>query len=50
MQSSCERNRWPVAEVLTGNDQPATRFATKDRPQYARLSEVLCHGDILVVW
>ncbi|MFT4126109.1 MAG: recombinase family protein [Gordonia sp. (in: high G+C Gram-positive bacteria)] len=46
----CERNGWPVAEVLTDNDRSATRFATKDRPQYARLSEVLRPGDVLVVW
>lgn len=46
----CERNGWPVADVLTDNDRSATRFATKDRPQYARLGEVLRPGDVLVVW
>lgn len=46
----CERNGWPVAEVLTDNDRSATRFAAKDHPQYARLSEVLRPGDVLVVW
>lgn len=46
----CDRNGWPVADVLTDNDRSATRFATKDRPQYARLSEVLHPGDVLVVW
>jgi DNA invertase Pin-like site-specific DNA recombinase len=49
-RTECERRRWPVADVLTDNDRSATRFATKDRPQYARLGEVLRPGDVLVVW
>lgn len=49
-RAECERRGWPVAEVLTDNDRSATRFATKDRPQYARLGQVLRPGDVLVVW
>lgn len=49
-RAECERRGWPVADVLTDNDRSATRFATKDRPQYARLGEVLRPGDVLVVW
>ena len=39
-----------MADVLTDNDRSASRFATKDRPQYARLGKVLRPGDVLVVW
>ncbi|QFG08890.1 integrase [Mycobacterium phage MalagasyRose] len=46
----CERNDWPVAEVLTDNDRSATRFATRDRPEYLRLAEILRKGDVLVTW
>lgn len=49
-RAECERNGWTVADVLTDNDRSATRFATKDRPQYARLRDVLQPGDVLVVW
>lgn len=40
-RAECERRGWPVADVLTDNDRSATRFATKDRPEYARLAHVL---------
>lgn len=49
-RQECERRGWRVAEVLTDNDRSATRFATKDRPEYARLRTVLQPGDVLVVW
>ena len=49
-RAECERRGWPVAEVLTDNDRSATRYATKDRPQYARLRELLTPGDVLVFW
>lgn len=46
----CEREGWPVAEVLTDNDRGASRWSTKDRPAYKRLDEVLRSGDVLVLW
>ncbi|WP_032368543.1 recombinase family protein [Rhodococcoides fascians] len=46
----CEREGWPVAEVLTDNDRGASRWSTKDRPAYKRLNEVLRSGDVLVLW
>lgn len=46
----CERNGWPVGEVLTDNDRSATRFATRERPEYQRLQEILRKGDVLVTW
>ncbi len=49
-RSECERRGWPVGEVLTDNDRSATRFATKDRPEYERLRTILQPGDVLVVW
>lgn len=49
-RAECARNGWQVADVLADNDRSATRFATKDRPQYARLRDVLQPGDVLVVW
>ncbi|TXH20069.1 MAG: recombinase family protein [Mycobacterium sp.] len=49
-RAECERRGWPVAEVLTDNDRSASRFATKDRPEYARLRDLLSPGDVLVTW
>lgn len=49
-RAECDRRGWPVAEVLTDNDRSATRFATKDRPEYGRLRTILQPGDVLVVW
>jgi DNA invertase Pin-like site-specific DNA recombinase len=36
--------------VLTDNDRSASRYATKDRPEYARLRDLLGPGDVLVMW
>ena len=49
-RAECERRGWPVGDVLTDNDRSATRFATKDRPEYERLRTILRPGDVLVVW
>jgi DNA invertase Pin-like site-specific DNA recombinase len=49
-RAECDRRGWPVADVLTDNDRSATRFATKDRPEYERLRTILQPGDVLVVW
>lgn len=39
-----------MADVLTDNDVSASRFATKSRPEYARLRDLLAPGDVLVMW
>ena len=49
-RAECERRGWPVAHVLVDNDVSASRFATKSRPEYARLRELLAPGDVLVMW
>lgn len=49
-RAECERRGWPVAAVLTDNDVSASRFATKTRPEYARLRDLLEPGDVLVTW
>ena len=36
--------------MLEDNDRSASRFATKDRPEYARLRTLLAPGDVLVMW
>lgn len=46
----CEREGWPVGEVLQDNDAGASRWSGKDRPAYRRLAEVLRPGDVLVTW
>jgi site-specific DNA recombinase len=46
----CEREGWPVGEVLQDNDVGASRWSGKDRPAYRRLAEVLRPGDVLVTW
>lgn len=46
----CAQYGWAVAEVLTDNDRSATRYATRDRPEYRRLREILRAGDVLVTW
>lgn len=49
-RAECDRQRWPVAEVICDNDRSASRFATKSRPEYARLHDLLQPGDVLVTW
>lgn len=49
-RTECERRGWQVATVLCDNDRSATRFATKDRPEYERLRTTLQPGDVLVTW
>lgn len=39
-----------VADVLIDNDRSASKYATKDRPEYKRLGRVLQKGDVLVAW
>jgi site-specific DNA recombinase len=48
----CERQGWDVTEVYTDNDRSASRFATKDRPEWRRLLRGLDSGgfDIIVLW
>lgn len=46
----CADNGWEVSEVLSDNDVGASRFSKGERLAYARLSEVLRAGDILVMW
>jgi DNA invertase Pin-like site-specific DNA recombinase len=46
----CERNDWPVAEVLSDNDIGASRWSRKDRPAYKQLASTLRRGDVLVTW
>ncbi|MGC5026491.1 recombinase family protein [Tsukamurella sp. DT100] len=49
-RTECERQAWPVADVLVDNDVSASRYATKARPEYARLQALLQPGDVLVMW
>lgn len=49
-REECARRGWPVGEVLIDNDRSASRFATKDRPQYEKLRQTLRPGDVLVTW
>lgn len=51
-RSECERRGWTVEQVLTDNDRSATRWAKKERTEYARLAELLAsdHVDVLVTW
>jgi site-specific DNA recombinase len=48
----CERNGWQVVAVYSDNDRSASRYATKDRPEYARLIRHVEDGgcDVLVTW
>ena len=46
----CERNGWKVADVLVDNDRGASRYSTKDRPDYKKLAKILKPGDVLVTW
>ncbi|MCH9735726.1 MAG: recombinase family protein [Actinomycetia bacterium] len=49
-RAECERRGWPVAEALCDNDRSASRYATKDRPEYEKLRTLLAPGDVLVMW
>lgn len=49
-RDECHRQGWTLAEVLCDNDRSASRFATKDRPEYQRLQQILVKGDVLVTW
>lgn len=49
-RAECERQGWAVADVLVDNDISASRYSTKDRPEYARLRAILRPGDVLVTW
>ncbi|MGU3294355.1 recombinase family protein [Williamsia sp. M5A3_1d] len=40
----CEREGWPVAEVICDNDRSASRYARKDRPGFDRLREIVAWG------
>jgi DNA invertase Pin-like site-specific DNA recombinase len=49
----CEQRGWHVVEIFDGdNDRSASRYATKERKDYARLVEFLRAGnaDVLVTW
>lgn len=46
----CEREGWPVVEVICDNDRSASRYATKDRPGFDRLREVAAPGHVIVCW
>uniref|UniRef100_UPI0018F32878 recombinase family protein n=1 Tax=Streptomyces sp. N35 TaxID=2795730 RepID=UPI0018F32878 len=50
--AECERRGWKVVETFQDNDISASRYATKDRPEYQRLFEFLRGGaaDVLVTW
>ena len=46
----CEREGWPVAEVIEDNDRSASRYATKDRPGFDRLRSIVAPGHVIVCW
>ncbi len=47
-----ERAGWQVVRVFCDNDRSASRYATKDRPQFRKLVEFVERGacDVLVTW
>jgi len=51
-RTACEENSWTITRELSDNDRSASRFARKDRPEYAELLELLESGtvDVLVLW
>ncbi|CRK55415.1 Probable phiRv1 integrase [Alloactinosynnema sp. L-07] len=48
----CEDEGFEVVEILRENDRSASRYATKDRPKFARVLRLMRAGsiDILVTW
>ncbi|WP_236238807.1 recombinase family protein [Streptomyces sp. CC228A] len=50
--AECERRGWTLAEVFKDNARSASRYATKERPQYDALIKFLEQGraDVLVTW
>lgn len=46
----CEREGWEVKRVLCDNDRSASKFATKERPEFKKLEKILKSGDVLVCW
>mgnify|MGYP001011443145 CR=1 FL=1 len=47
-----ERNGWTVVEVFCDNDRSASRYARKERPEFAKLVRLIEGGgaDVLVTW
>src|SRR4051794_38227944 len=45
-------NGWQVVRVFSDNDRSASRYATKDRPEYRKLIGYVASGeaDVLVTW
>lgn len=50
--AECERRGWTIVRVFEDNDRSASRYATKERPEYERLIKFLKAGnaDVLVTW
>ncbi len=48
----CDRNGWEVVAIFSDNDRSASRYATKERPEYKRLIQFVEAGgcDVLVTW
>lgn len=49
-RAACDRNGWPISEVLSDNDIGASRHSRKHRPAYDKLAAILEPGDVLVTW
>src|SRR4051812_20914725 len=51
-RSVCQREGWEVMDVYSDNDRSASRYATKDRPEFRRLITFVESGgaDVLVTW
>lgn len=45
-----DREGWTVEAVYTDNDRSASRYATKDRPEFERLLSDLGKFDVIVTW
>lgn len=46
----CQSNGWEIIEELQDNDTGASRWSTKDRPEYRRMHQLLTDADVLVTW